>query len=362
MSEPTVPQLDRKPKTAAEAAVWHAHFHEGYGRQDCRFIANTRSRFRAIFAIIGGMEWSSDLRAFHTYMVVEKHLSPRTGLEYCRDIERFERDQKARDKTLNEAKTKHIRRWLLSLQIPNAEGKPKNQPQSIHRKIAAMCAYFKWLKREKRRKDNPVEEIEKPKCDKRLPVFLSCEEVEAVINAKVPRRDHLLELRDKAMLCTMYGSGLRRAEVCHLSIRDINLEQRTAKVFGKGAKERVVFLAGVAIERLCEYLNARGDVLQGSDPLFLGQRGDRMTVRNLWAVFRDHREAAALDKHYTPHTFRHSFASHMLANGADIVTIKELLGHSNISTTDRYSHVTIDHMREKYEACHPHALVPALPA
>lgn len=295
------------------------------------------------------MELFGTLKSFHDYMHIERGLSPRTALEYCRDVDRFTRWLALDGKTLDDAKTKRIRRWIVGLM---ADG--SNKPQSVHRKIAALHAYFKWRVREGRRDDNPVDAIERPKCEKRLPVCMTEGEVLQILDAAVERRSPVLKARDKAMMEMMYGSGLRRAEVCYLSVGDLNLEARMARVVGKGNKERAVFLSEPAIAAIAAYLEQRGTV-EARDPLFLTARGTRITPRQLWVIFKQYREAAALTKHVTPHVMRHSFATHMHEAGADIMTIKELLGHASVATTQLYTNVSLSHMRSTFERTHPRA-------
>jgi len=297
------------------------------------------------------MKLKSDLKRFHDYMAIERGLSPRTALEYCRDVDRFQRAHEMRIPDLKPAKlTKKMRAWINGLM---ADG--SNKPQSVHRKIAALHAYCKWLVREGALKKNPVDEIERPKCEKRLPKCMSTAQVGSILDARVERRTPAMELRDHAILEVMYGSGLRRAEVCYLSIRDVDFEAKMLHVVGKGNKERAVFLGDPAADAIRSYLATRPGA-QPADALFLTQRGGRLKVRGLWSIFKQYREAAGVEN-VTPHTMRHSYATHMLENGADIVTLKELLGHSSIATTQTYTNVSIPHMRGTFERTHPRAKV-----
>ncbi len=293
------------------------------------------------------MELLGEIKEFHAYMVVERGLSPRTGLEYCRDIVRFQNWLDG--EPLNTVDVRPIRKWIVGLM---ADG--SNKPQSVHRKIAALHAFFKWLVREEVRPDNPVDAIERPKCEKRLPVCASEAEVNKFLVTTVKRRKRILELRDKAMLELMYGSGLRRAEVCSVNVGDFDPDGDIMQVVGKGNKQRAVFLSGPSIDAIKLYLEARSDV-SPADPMFTTFRGERMTVRQLWCVFRDYRKVVALTKHVTPHSFRHSFATHMIEHGADIVTLKELMGHASVATTQVYTNVSLEHMRGTFRSSHPRA-------
>lgn len=292
------------------------------------------------------MRFTVTLAAFYRYMAVERHCSERTALEYCRDVNRFQREAGV---DLTEATVEAIREWVVGLMANGS-----NKPQSAHRKIAALTAYCKWLVRDGKRTDNPMLAIERPKCEKRLPVCASESEVQRFLTTTLPRRNPAHVLRDKAMLELMYGSGLRRAEVCGVSIGDFDPESDVLNVIGKGNKQRAVFLSGPSIDAIKAYLATRPGA-HGVDPMFLTSRNTRMTVRQLWCIFRDYRNAVGLTKHVTPHTFRHSFATHMIEHGADIVTLQNLMGHASIATTQLYKNVSLEHMRGTFIKSHPRA-------
>ena len=276
---------------------------------------------------------------------------PRTATEYCRDIDRFQRGVKI--KRLDDLGPKKLQRklreWFTGLM---ADG--SNKPQSVHRKMAALHAGCKWLVREGRMKKNVVDGIDRPKCEQRLPKCMTKAEVEQFLATIVPRKNPAHILRDRAMLFLMYGAGLRRAEVCGVNFGDLDADRKMLRVIGKGNKERTVFFGGRTLDVLMAYVESRG-TLSTTEPVFLTARGDRMKVRQLWVIFKEYRDAAGLQKHVTPHTPRHSFATHLIENGCDIVTVKELLGHSNIATTNTYTNVSHEHMRATFDKAHPHA-------
>lgn len=287
--------------------------------------------------------WVSKIDDFAIHMKIEEGCAEATVREYCRDILRFERES---GRKMTEAKQKHIRNWLNGLQLDGS-----NLPQSAARKHAALTAYGKWLVREKYRKNNPMLDIKKPKGEKRLPDILSVEEVQRILNTHVPRKNPAHEARDTAMLQLMYGSGLRRAEVCGVSIGDLE-PNGTLRVIGKGNKERPVFVTPVAAEAINRYLAFRPDAKAG-EPLFLTARKTRLSCRHLWVCFKQLVKASGIGKRVKPHTFRHAFATHQCQNGADIRTIQKLLGHTSISTTQIYLDVSMEHMRETFEKAHP---------
>jgi integrase/recombinase XerD len=279
------------------------------------------------------------LKRFVTYMAVERHCSPGTAIAYCRDIQRFEREAST---SLAKAKPKRIRRWLVAMMEDGS-----NQPQSVHRKIAALTACCKWMVREGIRSKNPMERIEKPKADKRLAPCARRDEVDALLAVTVTRRNPSHELRDRAMLQLLYGSGLRRAEVCSIDVGHLDAGD-TLRIVGKGSKERIVFLTPSTLVAVASYLETR-KISQASDPLFLTARGRRMSPRQLWLVFRQYADKAGIRREVHPHSLRHSFATELLEGGADIMTVKELLGHSSVATTQGYLNMSKGHIRASWE-------------
>lgn len=293
------------------------------------------------------MKIPSALKAFERYMSIEKHCSSNTAREYCRDIRRFRNEACGRDwNRLAAAKPKRIRKWLVSLQDGGA-----NQPQSVHRKMAALAAYYKWLVREGQRKSNPMDRIEKPKADKRLAPCARRDEVTALLAASVSRRNPAHVLRDRAMMQLLYGSGLRRAEVCSIDVGHLD-DGDTLRIFGKGSKERIVFLTPSTLEAVRSYLATRADA-KADEALFLTARHRRMSPRQLWLVFRQYANAAGIRREVHPHSLRHSFATDLLEGGADIMTVKELLGHSSVATTQSYLNMSKEHIRANWEKAHP---------
>lgn len=296
---------------------------------------------------------SPEVATFVTYFTVSRNKSPRTAQEYARDLDRFERF--IAPAALVDATTEQIEAWRDALLV---EG--KNQPQSVRRKLAAVSSFFRWRAKKKLLgRENPFDGVEMPDVGKRLPKHVTVDDVKKLfaVELNYKRKPHIQRPRDRAMLEVLYGSGLRRAELCALDLDDIDLETKTVRVrHGKGDKERYSFLSGPAIITLRAYLEVRVDVEHPA--LFLTTRGGRMTVRQLWCIFRNFRDAAkalGLKKHLTPHGLRHAFATGLYEGGADIRAIQELLGHSNIATTQIYTHVGMDRKRAVYEMAHPRA-------
>lgn len=288
-----------------------------------------------------------EVAAFFHYMSVERNCALRTAEGYARDVEHFA--DFIAPKSYLKAKPKHVRRWVNTLMETGG-----NQPQSAHRKIAALAAFYKWCVREKLRKRNPMVEIEKPKAGKPLPQCMTAEEVERVLQTAQSRDvDAFYRLRDYAAMELLYGSGLRRSECTALDTSDVDLEHGILRVrHGKGNKERLVFVGARSAEAIRAWLGIRGT---HAGPLFVVKNGRRLSSRQLWVVFREIADASGLEKHVVPHTFRHSYATHLHDGGADLRTIQELLGHSSVATTQRYAHVSLEHMRGQFEKAHPRA-------
>ncbi len=289
-----------------------------------------------------------DILAFVDWFVGDRNKSARTGKEYARDIARFKRFNNGE---LNDATHQQIQDWMRTL-------RDRNQPQSVRRKVAALSCYFTWRVKKDYREGNPVKKVDLPAVHKGLPRTMSESDVEKLLHAHVQHRRHkqFLEARNAAMFELMYGGGLRRFEVTALDIHDIDFEELTINVrHGKGNKERYTFLSEPTALKLREYLPIREQYARpGETALFLTIDRKRISPRQLWAEFDRARKAAGLPN-IVPHTMRHAYATHLHGNGCDIVTIQETLGHTSISTTQRYVHVSLKKKREEYLRCHPRA-------
>lgn len=230
-------------------------------------------------------------------------------------------------------------------------------PATVARKVAAIKSFFHFLQAEGAIPDDPTATLDSPKVAKSLPHPISIEEVEALLAAtdkeKTPEA-----LRDKAMLEFLYATGMRVSELVSLNLDDVSLAAGYVRCFGKGGKERAIPVYQKAIAAVETYLQkARPQFL--TDPaqpaLFVNQRGERLTRQGLWLILKDYAQKAGIGTEVTPHTLRHSFATHMLNSGADLRSLQELLGHANITTTQIYTHLTRDHIRKAYDKAHPRA-------
>lgn len=302
-------------------------------------------------------QYTPDIAAFVEYFVIDRNKSAKTAREYARDVTRFARFVVPTE--VNDASTEQIEEFLHSLRVGG-----RNKPQSVLRKLAALTAYFKFLVKKKIRLDNPAgEQVERPKCARPLPQVMSEAEVECLLSVQIPHRrwGSFLHARNRALMQLLWCSGLRRFEACGLDVLDVDLVERKVRVrHGKGDKERYSYLSDVAIDALRDYLAVRPDCLrEPTTALFLTVRGARISPRQLWCVFRDLREAAkerGLHKHVVPHTLRHSFATHIYRRSHNIRAVQKLLGHSNINTTERYTHIEDAELRDIHEACYPRAV------
>jgi site-specific recombinase XerD len=270
--------------------------------------------------------------------------SPRTCEAYARDLEFFGKFL-ARD--VATAQRSEIKAFVLEL-----AGKRRYQPAAIRRKLVALRRFYRYLIVEGRREDDPMVGIEAPKLPKRLPVVLKEDEVAKLLRTAPPAgRTEFQRLRDRAILETLYASGIRRAEIASLNLHDVDLERRIMRVTGKGDKQRTVLINEAAADAMRLYLAHRP---RGSDDaFFVGRRGERLGVRAIWSVVKTIEKMSGLQVHATPHVMRHSFATHLLENGADLMTIKELLGHESLATTQIYTNVSVEHMRRTYDDAHP---------
>jgi len=227
-------------------------------------------------------------------------------------------------------------------------------PATVRRRLAAVRAFLKYRAREGGRPD-AGRTVPLPRLGRRLPEPLTPQEAEAIVTSPdaSPRG-----LRDRAMLELMYGAGLRVSELVSLRVSDIDLEEGLVRCMGKGAKQRVVPTGGRAIEAIRIYMQRGRPYLgrmQRGDILFLNHRGQGITRQAVFQLVREHAREAGIEKVVTPHTLRHSFATHLIENGCDLRSVQEMLGHASIETTQVYTHVSVEHVREAYQKAHPRA-------
>jgi integrase/recombinase XerC len=293
------------------------------------------------------------LNRFITYMQAQRNASSYTVRNYRQEIIQF-MDYLCVHEDVDDwgAVDRHmVRRYLAYL---GAEGYVK---ASIARKLAEVRSFYRWMQNEGLVLENPLHGVATPKVEKRLPTFLSEEEVTALLNA--PDTSKPQGQRDKAIMELLYAAGLRVSELAGLNLSNINRAQREVRVWGKGSKERIVVLGEPAVRALTTYLNdGRLKLLKGDravNALFLNRSGGRLSTRSVQKILDKYSKMAGLEKKVTPHVLRHTFATHLLDGGADLRTVQELLGHEHLSTTQIYTHVSQTRTREVYEQAHPRA-------
>jgi integrase/recombinase XerC len=298
-----------------------------------------------------GSHSDSLLLLFKQYLQIEKNASALTIVNYEKDILAFKAFMEQH--AINEyaaVSYVHVRSYLSALAVK------AYSRRTIARKLSALRSFYRFMMREELVDHNPFKTVSTPKLDKRLPNFLYPKEVEMLLD--LPDRTTPIGIRDRAVMEVLYSSGMRVSELVHLTLRSIDVSVGTALVYGKGAKERYVPLGTYALEAHRLYLQeARPALSHGKkvDALFLNARGEAITDRSIRRIIEKYVDQASEALKVSPHTFRHTFATHLLDNGADLRSVQEMLGHSNISSTQIYTHVTRERLRMVYNQAHPRA-------
>ena len=301
-------------------------------------------RGRATLAQSVDLPEDATIRAFVTELHYAAGRSARTCEAYARDLEFF---SKSLGGEIALAQRADIKAFVLDL-----AARRRYQPAAIRRKLVALRRFYRYLVIEGRRADDPTIGIDAPKLSKRLPVVLDEDEVARLLRAPAPAgRSDFQRLRDRAILEVLYASGIRRAEAAGLNLTDVDLKRRVMRVIGKGDKQRTVLINTAAAEAMSTYLGHRPRT--SDEAFFVGRRGKRLGVRAIWEIVTSCERVSGITLHATPHVLRHSFATHLLENGADLMTIKELLGHESLATTQIYTNVSVEHMRRTYDDAHP---------
>ncbi len=288
---------------------------------------------------------NSLIEEYINYIYIEKRLSANTKDAYKRDLVSF--STFLDNKKVNNIKSNDIRDYIKYLNDNNEKDK------TIARKIVSIRTFFDYLMRENIIEVNPCEKVESPKLKKTLPKTLNEEEINILLDIK-PKT--ALEWRNKAMIELMYAAGLRVSELVELEVNDVNLKDNYVRVFGKGKKERIVPMADITTDILNEYISVyRNSLLKGylTDKVFISSYGKGMTRQGFFKNLKKIAKEKGIKKDFSPHTLRHSFATHLLEHGADLRSIGELLGHENIKTTQIYTHVTNTKIKKDYDEFHP---------
>lgn len=292
---------------------------------------------------------SDPLQEYLDHLTAERGLSGNTVDAYRRDLAILAREIGNRRK-LADARQEDLLRVLRRMR---ADGR---SPRSVARWIVAVRGFFSWLLARGRIESNPAEHVDSPKVWKRLPAVLTPEEVERLLatpDCKTP-----LGMRDAAMLEVLYAAGLRVSELIHLRFQDLHLDAGYLRCMGKGSKERIIPMGQEAEGALHRYLaNGRPELLRDrkSDVLFVKRKGGAISRQGFWKLVKSHGRAAGIEKEFSPHTLRHSFATHLLENGADLRSVQAMLGHADISTTQIYTHINKERLKRLYDDFHPRA-------
>ena len=289
---------------------------------------------------------------FIHYLVVERRLADNTVVSYKRDLNKYLHYLTIVENihSFNDVTRIHIIHFLEHLKDTG------NSSKTLARNIASIRSFHQFSLREKAVDQDPTIHIETPRSERKLPKVLSLPEVEALLDA--PQISTVFGVRDKAMLELLYATGIRVSELINLNIVDVHLTMGFIRCIGKGNKERIVPLGRVATEAIQKYVETgRPELLKRkkSDALFLNHHGNRISRQGFWKNLKKITADAKIQKQLTPHTLRHSFATHLLENGADLRAVQEMLGHADISTTQIYTHVTKARLKDVYKQYHPRA-------
>ncbi|XJZ26110.1 site-specific tyrosine recombinase XerD [Bacillota bacterium Lsc_1132] len=293
------------------------------------------------------------LKDFIHYVMVEKGLAKNTIAAYERDLKSYTHYLKNVEKidSLNEAQRAHIVHFLGFLKEQGKSSK------TLARHVASIRAFHQFLIRDKATDHDPSVHIETPQLERSLPKVLNQQEVETLLDA--PKQNNHYGLRDKAMLEILYATGMRVSELIGLNLGDAHLTMGFVRCIGKGNKERIIPIGKTAANALQQYLDSGRSRLVSKkhreNALFLNHHGQRLTRQGFWKILKKLANEAGIEKELTPHTLRHSFATHLLENGADLRAVQEMLGHVDISTTQIYTHVTKTRLKDVYSKFHPRA-------
>ncbi|MDM5331152.1 site-specific tyrosine recombinase XerD [Neobacillus sp. CF12] len=293
------------------------------------------------------------LKNFMQFLLVEKNMAKNTLLSYERDLKNYLRYLKnvERIETLDHAQRVHIIQFLTFLKEQGKSAK------TLARHVASIRAFHQFLLRDQATKQDPSVLIDTPKSERTIPKVLSLEEVEKLLEA--PNGQGHFVLRDKAMLEILYGTGIRVSELIQIDVDHVNVMLGFVTVTGKSDKERIIPIGGPAAEALKRYLeHGRPYFLQENHSdyaLFLNHQGRRLTRQGFWKILKKLAKEAGIQSELTPHTLRHSFATHLIENGADLKAVQEMMGHADISTTQIYTQITKTRLKDVYSKFHPRA-------
>ena len=290
------------------------------------------------------------IQEYSDYLRIEKRNSPHTISAYRHDLKKF--SDELSEKLVDSVTTADIRKFLITLKNEGLSA------ASISRSLSSIKSFFNYLCRDKHLQNNPAETLESPKRWRKLPAILSLNDVDILLNC--PNMNSYIGIRDKAMLEILYASGLRVSELIKLTISQLDFEVGYLRVFGKGGKERIVPIGNLAKNAVNHYiLNSRHFLVSNRkdrrevDELFVTRRGSGMTRQGFWKLLKGYVNQTQIRARVSPHSLRHAFATHLLERGADLRSVQQMLGHSDISTTQIYTHILGKRMLEIHKQFHP---------
>src|SRR3954453_20158588 len=296
---------------------------------------------------------------FLAHLEFERGLSRNTLAAYRTDLLQFGRFLAERGRDATNAESGDLSDFLADLAQGDGDGRAPASTATIHRKAACLRSFYRHLRREDAIDDDPAARLQTPRRGRRLPEVLSYAEVQRLLAQ--PRGDEPTAVRDRALLELMYASGLRASETISLEISDVDLDHGIVRARGKGSKERLVPVGGKALAAVRVYLRSgRPEMIRERDErkLFVNFRGGSLTRQGLYKIVLKHAKSAGLADRMSPHTLRHSFATHLLSGGCDLRSVQEMLGHADLSTTQLYTHLSGEELKEAYFKAHPRAHLP----
>jgi integrase/recombinase XerD len=298
---------------------------------------------------------------FQGYLEIERGLSRNTLEAYRSDLQQLGEFLGRRELSAVEITPAQLAEFISEL-AGGRDGRAAVAPATLQRKIACLRSFYRYLRREQMIDHDPARELRAPRTPSRLPHVLSRDEVQRLLDQ--PRGSSPTAVRDRALLETMYACGLRASEAIALELADLDLELGMLRARGKGSKERLVPIGSQAIERLRAYLESGRPRLVGladERHVFVNRRGAALSRQGLYKIVQRHARSAGLERRMSPHTLRHTFATHLLAGGCDLRSLQEMLGHADIATTQIYTHLSVERLRDVYFEAHPRAEIAAQP-
>jgi integrase/recombinase XerC len=289
------------------------------------------------------------IESFLQHLEIERRYSLHTLKAYRNDLESFQAFLKEHleEDSIQDALTMHIREWVVSMLETSTAAR------TVQRKLSTLKGFFKYLRRQGYRKDNPVRVLNGPKIPKRLPVTIEKAGMQDIFQLEGLFTDNLTGKRDRAMILLFYATGLRLSELIHAKEKDLSFHDATLRVIGKRDKERILPISGPCMLAIKDYLNVRQELGKGGENLFLTDEGKKLYPKFVYRKVNAYLGTVSSQTKRSPHVLRHTFATHLLENGAELQSIKEILGHANLAATQVYTHNSIERLKKIHAQAHP---------